>query len=240
MGTVTLDAFYPTVIGIAPTVSEQFAQHFIKEAVIEAAKRTKSIEQIGYEDAQKGVSKYPIPVQESYSLVQVSQVSVNGICYEPTRERPCETNFVEPKAPKTCGCPAQKCAPECCMGVSESPALEGFCQPNGTFYVDSGQSVILNPPPEQDIDNGIIFTMAVAPSRYSCEVPTTFWEEWSMDIAYGALSLIHFQMGTKHYSMNQGMYFRKLWENSLKRMRGQQFINYVAGDEQIKVHSMLI
>jgi hypothetical protein len=105
--------------------------------------------------------------------------------------------------------------------------------------VDSGQVLILDPPPEVDMDNAIQVTLSVDPSRFTCKVPIEFLEKWGEDIAYGALSKIHLQMNTKHYAPQQAAYFQKMWETALKRMRGQQFINYVPGDEKINTAGIL-
>lgn len=238
---VTLDAFFPTVIGISGTVSPQYAEHFILQAVIEAAQRTKSVKHTDFIDAQASVSEYPIPVREGYRLVQVEQVAVNGVCYQPTRERPC------PKPVQTQPVDDRKCKPAklgCSDGgcwTNDFQSGNSSCGPSsGTYYVDSGQVLILDPPPETDMDNAIQVTLSVAPSRFTCKVPTEFLERWGEDIAYGALSKIHLQMNTKHYAPQQAAYFQKMWETALKRMRGQQFINYVPGDEKINTAVRLI
>lgn len=238
---ISLDAFFPSVLGIASTVSPQFAEHFILQSVIEAAQRTKSVKHTDFIDAQAGVSEYAIPLRSGYRLIQLDQVAVNGVCYEPTRERPC------PKPAQVQATDNRKCKPAQ-LGCSDGGCWtndfqngNGSCgATKGTYYVDSGQIIILDPPPEMDIDNGIEVTISVAPSRFTCKVPIEFLERWGEDIAYGALSKIHLQMNTKHYSPQQAAYFQKMWETALKRMRGQQFINYVPGDEKINTTVRLI
>jgi|ADurb_H2B_03_Slu_FD_contig_31_2698902_length_1292_multi_7_in_0_out_0_1 hypothetical protein len=234
MQTVPLSAFFPTVLSIASTASSTAAEHFILQSAIEAAKRTRSIKQSNVVDAQAGVSEYPIPLQDGYSLVLIEQVSVNGICYQPTRERPC------PKAPVIQEPECNKPCPSSCPTVQACGAgtLEGNCgmsfSGSGTFYVNAGTSIILDPPPSRDADGAIQVEMAVAPSRFACEIPIEFWEQWSNDIADGALSNLLLQIGTKHFKPDLAVHFQKKWERSLRRMRGQNFVNYVTGDETIR------
>lgn len=238
---VSLDAFFPTVIGISGTVSPQYAEHFILQAVIEAAQRTKSVKHTDFIDMQAGVSEYPIPLREWYRLIAVEQVAVNGVCYEPTRERPCpKPAQVQPVDGRKCKPAKLGCSDGGCWTNSFQSGMSSCGATSGTYYVDSGQVLILDPPPEMDMDNGIEVTISVAPSRFTCKVPIEFLEKWGEDVAYGALSKIHLQMNTKHYAPQQAAYFQKMWETALKRMRGQQFINYVPGDEKINTSVRLI
>jgi len=234
MQTVPLSAFFPTVLSIASTASTAAAEHFILQAAIEAAKRTRSIKQSNAVDAQAGVSEYPIPLQDGYSLVVIEQVSVNGVCYKPTRERPC------PKAPviqqPECNKPCETSCPT--VKACDAGTLQNNCGTSwggsGTFYVNAGTSIILDPAPVSDIDGAIQVEMAVSPSRFACEVPIEFWEQWSQDISEGALSNLLLQIGAKHFKPDLAAYYQKKWERSLRRMRGQNFVNYVTGDETIR------
>lgn len=236
MQTVPLSAFFPTVLTIASTASSTAAEHFILQAAIEAAKRTRSIKHVHSLDAQAGVSEYPIPLQDGYSLVLVEQFAINGVCYEPTRDRPCPRPAIvqEPACETKSPCAGSTCATQTACDTTEMDwgGANGFGG-KGQFYVNAGTSVILDPPPSRDTENGIQVTMSVAPSRFSCEIPIEFFEQWSEDISDGALSKLLLQIGAKHFKPDLAAYFQKKWERSLRRMRGQNFVNYVTGDERI-------
>lgn len=239
METVPLAAFRPTVMAIAPTVSTNIAEHFILQCVIEAARRTRSIKSTGMIDMQHGVAEYPIPLEEGFSLISIEQVSVNGVCYTPTRERPCPTGQVI--QPEKCAQQPIICGVPCAQSIiSCETEIYMECGGSNTFYIDGGQSIILSPVPHADLENGIQVAMAVAPSRLACSVPYEFWENWSENIAEGALSKVLNQMGTKHYNAALAQMYLKLWERSLSKMKSFGIINYVTGDEQITVKPMLI
>jgi hypothetical protein len=234
---VPLSAFYPHVYGLASTVSEDYANTFIATAVANIARRTGTIVHEYALDSQHGVSSYNMFTEEGYSIVTVKDVNVNGICYKPTRKKPCA--LTKPQVQVECKpCVIDTChAPKYGKTIQNSHPSTGYFGNAGTFYVD-GNNLILTPAPNEDGEESIIVTMTVTPNVYSCKVPESFLNEWMDVVAHGALMWIFRQKGTKHFDLNQYTISAREWERGLKRIESTVRANKVEVNDNIMKPSL--
>jgi len=227
--TVPLSAFYPHVYGLASTVSEDYANTFIATAVANIARKTGAIVHEYMLDSQQGVSSYKMFTEEGYSIVTVKEVNVNGVCYKPTRIKPCAPQKTQQEVREPCvidTCTSPKYGK---VIQNSHPVSNGQ---SGTFYVD-GDLLVINPAPAFDGDENIIVTMTVVPNIYSCKVPESFLNEWMDVVAHGALMWIFRQKGTRHYDLNQYTLSAREWERGLKRIEATVRANKVEVNDSI-------
>jgi hypothetical protein len=224
--TVPLSAFYPHIYGLASTVSEDYADTFIATAVANIARKTGAIVHEYFLDSQQGVASYKMFAELGYSIVTVQEVNVDGVCYKPTRIKPCKK--APPKEVECKPCFVDPCAaPKYNNIVQNTHPVQSSCGASGgTFYVD-GEYLILNPAPSYDGDENIAVTMSVSPTVYSCEVPESLLNDWMDVVAHGALMWIFRQKGTKHYDINQYTISSREWERGLKRIEASVRANKV-------------
>lgn len=230
--TVPLEAFFDIVLGIVPKASSAQAKLRIVDAVVEAAKATRQIRPTRYADSQAGVSEYPIPLDEGYSLALVEKVCVNGVKYTGSRVRPC--------GPVTFT-PAEQCVSSCspvipkCSTAYRNPTADGYVQQGEScggepeFYVDQGQSLVLSPPPSADAYDGIEITMSVFPSRFSCVIPLGFFEMWKEEIGIGAA--VKLLRNDSTYNRAKYQDFNREWQVAKNKMKAHAQNQYVNGDE---------
>jgi len=232
--TVPLEAYFDIVLGIVPKASSAQASLRIVDAVVEAAKATRQIRPTRFTDSQAFVSTYPLPLDDGYSLSLVERVCVNGVKYNASRTKPCgpvtydlAEACVNTCAPQRAGCYGGFQNPEADGGVQVLPTYE----PDLSFYVDQGQTLVLTPPPSVDMDDGIEVTMSVFPSRFSCSVPLQFFEMWKEEIGVGAAAKLLRNDSTYNRAKYQD--FSREWQVAKNKMKAHAQNQYVNGDESI-------
>lgn len=238
---VPLSAFYPAVVGRLPSIAPQHIDYQVMAHVIRAATATGQLRRQIKVDAQNKVAEYPILISDDETLVEVVSVCVNGRKYAPTREKPCEPVIPTPQQINEC-CPS-KCSeqlpPPAWTEVYYSNSVCHSGGNSGTFYIsDDGSSVVVNPPPAMDTDDGISIEVSIAPSRLSCRVPKEFWEQWADDIANGASSVLKTYQ-SKEKSFSEAQYLKKEWVEGLRRMKTARERRYVSMTEKMPMNVRL-
>ena len=230
--TVPLSAFFDTALMLVPAASTLAAEAAILNATIEAARVTRQVRAVLTVDAQAGVSTYDIPTPEGYTLAYVESVCVNGIKYTGTRERPCTPVevCVEPVQQSPC-----LKRPACMRGFALNTACgseELVACGDGKFYVaDGGTTIILMPAPNADQYDAIEVELSVIPSRFSCVVPMSFFEQWKEEIGIGAGSKLLLNGGT--FDRTRYSAVKQEWEWAKRRMKNRTLNNFTIGDESM-------
>lgn len=172
--TVDLGLLYPAILAIAPGTSIPYMNFYLGHAVADMALRTKAITTTFTQDAQRGVTTYPIDVPEGYTVAYIESVCVLGTAHDSTAA----------SCPPT-GPGAQPCTipfPDRCPTHEVS---------SPTFSVsECGKYVTVSPAPTADTEDGVVVRMSLLPSRTACSMPKEMYDRYSSEIVDAVLSRI--------------------------------------------------
>lgn len=157
---------------------------------------------------------------QTLRAVQNLARETGALCCKVAADAQCSVTDYPIETPENFGFVGLKSVTVC--GECYDPWTDDCKEPCGPYFWVDGDSIQLGKAPMSDEDDGIEYTISVAPDYESCEIPETFWRQHRDLIVDGVLSKL-LGMPARSWSHPQmALYHRQQYQHGRNRAKSRR------------------